>query len=246
MLTKAQSKYIRSLSQQKYRKEYNLFIAEGEKIAKEWLSTDLPINMIVTTEEWYFENRELISAHTEAELCVVKPHELSAVSSLKTANEVLLVLPQQEQISIDGIDDWCIALDKLQDPGNMGTVIRIADWFGVKHIIMSPDCVDVYNPKVVQAAMGGHIRVQFYEQNMAKFMDKTAMPVYAAVLGGDSIFEFNKPEKGVILIGNESKGLDEVLVEKATHQITIPKLGGAESLNAGVSAGIITALLTHR
>lgn len=246
MLTKAQSKYIRSLSQQKYRKEYNQFVAEGDKIAKEWLKSSLPIDMVVATENWYFEHAELVQQHGEAELIIVKEHELSAMSSLSTAKEVLLVLPQKiETLDVLELKGWCIALDRLQDPGNMGTIMRIADWFGIAHIIASPDCVDICNPKVIQAAMGAHIRVNVYTQDLAKFFAATKLPVYATVLDGESIYAVDKKEAGVILIGNESKGVSEELIEKATHKVTIPKQGGAESLNAGVSTGIVCALLTQ-
>lgn len=247
MLTKAQSKYIRSLSQQKYRKEYNQFVAEGDKIAKEWLNSSLPINMIVATESWYFEHTDIIKKHAEAELLVVKSHEITAISSLSTASDVLLVLPiHMEKLSSDNLSGWSIALDRLQDPGNMGTIMRIADWFGIQTIITSLDCVDIYNPKVVQAAMGAHIRVNVYAKELLSYLKKVKMPIYATVLNGSNIYDIEKSEEGVILIGNESKGLSDELAGIASHKLTIPKQGGAESLNAAVSAGIVCALLTKK
>ncbi|MEZ5015855.1 MAG: RNA methyltransferase [Flavipsychrobacter sp.] len=246
MLTKAQSKYIRALSQQKYRKECNQFVAEGDKIAKEWLKSTQAIDMVVVTESWYFEHAELVQQHNEAELIIVKEHELAAMSSLSTAKDILLVLPQKpKKLDLKTLKGWSIALDRLQDPGNMGTIMRIADWFGIDNIVASPDCVDIYNPKVVQSAMGAHIRVNVYTEELSSFLDNVNRPIYAAVLNGENIHTVEKKGEGVILIGNESKGLDSVLIEKATHKITIPKLGGAESLNAGVSAGIVCALLTQ-
>ena len=246
MLSNAQSKYIRSLTQQKYRKQYNVFLAEGDKIAKEWLMSTHAINMIIATQDWAEANKALVQKHLEAELCIVTEQELEKVSVLQAAHKALLVVPVPEQ-DISGIGQgWCIAVAQLQDPGNMGTIIRIADWFGISHVVASPDSVDFYNPKVVQAAMGGHLRVQLVTQELEQFISQAKLPVFAATLGGDNIYTVDNPGKGIILIGNESKGLPEQLANLATQKVTIPRKGGAESLNAAVSAGIITALLAGR
>lgn len=246
MLSKTQSKYIRSLTQQKYRKEYNVFIAEGDKIAKEWLKSDKRIQMVVATEDWVQENEGLINKHKEAELLVVEEHQLKAVSTLQTPNNVLLVVHKEDSSATDGMKGWTIAVSQLQDPGNMGTIIRIADWFGVKQVIASPDSVDFYNPKVVQAAMGGHIRVGLVIKDLSEYIKENDTPVYAAVLEGEDIFSLSRTEPGIILIGNESKGLTEELTALATEKVTIPRKGGAESLNAAISTGILTAVLTAR
>ncbi len=243
MLTKAQNKYIRSLTQQKYRKEHNVFIAEGDKICAEWLESDAKVQMVVATEDWVDTHARLIAKHPEATLHTVKEHELEAVSSLQTPNKSLLVVHMPEKGKSLPANEWCIALDGIQDPGNMGTIIRIADWFGIPHVVCSPDCVDVYNPKVVQAAMGGHLRIKLHETDLESFVQQAKVPVLAAVLEGESVYEHKKEGAAVILIGNESKGVRPSVIEKASHKITIPRLGGAESLNAGVSAGILCALL---
>jgi TrmH family RNA methyltransferase len=243
MLSKAQNKYIRSLTQQKYRKEYNVFIAEGDKIAREWLNSAAKIQMVLALPEWADKYRTLISKHTEAELLVVEPHQLEAVSALQTPNQVLLVVEMPAETEMPVIDDWCMALEGIQDPGNMGTIIRIADWYGIKHIVCSPDCVDIYNPKVVQAAMGGHLRVQVHVGALEAFIRSAKVPVLAATLDGTNVYEIPELDKGIIMIGNESKGLPGALATLASHKITIPRRGGAESLNAAVSAGILCALL---
>ncbi len=243
MLSKAQNKYIRSLSQQKYRKEYNVFIVEGDKIAREWLATTARIQMIVATVAWAEQNNSLISAHPEATLHTVESHELQAISGLQTNNSALLVVHNDAAGLPEAINEWCIALDNLQDPGNMGTIIRIADWFGIRHIICSPDCVEAYNPKVVQSAMGGHLRVNVYEADIKSFLANTSMPVVAATLHGESVYEMKRMNAGVLVIGNESKGISAEVQALATMQVTIPRKGGAESLNAGVSAGILCSLL---
>ncbi len=242
MLSKAQSKYIRSLSHQKYRHEHKVFVAEGTKIAEEWLHSDAQIQKIVATQLWVDANTALLGKHTEAELYVATEQELASVSLLATPNQVLLVV-YTAMPAMPVIDEWCIALDNIQDPGNMGTIIRIADWFGVRHIICGNGCVDVHNPKVVQAAMGGHLRVQLHETDLESFLTNTQLPVIAATLDGTNIYTADKPQAGVLVIGNESKGISEEILKYATHKVMIPRKGGAESLNAGVSAGILCALL---
>ena len=246
MLSNAQSKYIRSLSQQKYRKQYNVFTAEGDKIAREWLASRAHIQTIVATEEWAGANQNLIARHTEAELVVVIEQELERVSTLQTPHKALLVVARpDEEVNLPA-DGWCIALEHLQDPGNMGTIIRIADWFGIAHVVASPDSVDYYNPKVVQAAMGGHLRVKLHTTELKQYLAETELPVLAATIDSTSIYESSNPGRGIILIGNESKGLSAALLKHATDTVTIPKKGGAESLNAAVSAGILAAFFAGR
>jgi RNA methyltransferase, TrmH family len=243
MLSKAQNKYIRSLTQQKFRYEYKVFVAEGEKIALEWLRSSLSIKMIVATDEWASAHHNEISRHPEAGLHTVKAAELETLSSLQTTNSVLLVIPMPMPGTIPVVNQWYLALDHIQDPGNMGTIMRIADWFGINHIVCSPGCADVYNPKVVQSAMGGHLRVNVYETELLPFLSGISLPKYAATLDGDSAYLQQRAEAGVLIIGNESKGISEEVLSAVTHKITIPRRGGAESLNAAVSAGILCALL---
>lgn len=246
MLSNAQSKYIRSLSQQKYRKQYNVFTAEGDKIVREWLASAAPLQMIVATEDWAEINQNLIAKHPEAELCIISEQELERVSTLQAPNKALLVAVRPDEPAELPAGGWCIALEHLQDPGNMGTIIRIADWFGIAHIVSSPGSADYYNPKVVQAAMGGHLRVKLHTTELEQYLAGTELPVLAATISGTSIYETTNPGKGIILIGNESKGLSPALLKYATHTVTIPKKGGAESLNAAVSAGILAAFLAGR
>jgi len=243
MLSKTQNKYIRSLTQQKFREEHNVFVAEGDKIAKEWLLSAASIQIIVAEEVWLQQNAYLVQKHPEAAVHTVSENELQALSSLQTPNQVLLVVAVPVKEVTLPVNGWCIALDNIQDPGNMGTIIRIADWFGVKHIICSPDCVDIYNPKVIQAGMGSHIRVNIHTAGFDDFILHTKMPLLAAALEGENVYKFPKISSGILLIGNESKGISPNLLQAATHKITIPRRGGAESLNAAVSTGILCALL---
>jgi TrmH family RNA methyltransferase len=244
MLSKAQNKHIRSLTQQKFRNENKLFIAEGTKIALEWLHSSSPVNMIVALPDWVAANTAVIARHPEATVHIAKEFELLNLSSLNTPNEVLLVIPYPQTTPIPSANEWYIALDDIQDPGNMGTIIRIADWFGINNIVCSPGCVDVYNPKVVQSAMGGHLRVKLFESDLVQFLSAITLPKIAATLHGANVYTMHKPSAGVLIIGNESKGVSEKVMAMTTHAVTIPRKGGAESLNAGVSAGILCALLT--
>ena len=243
MLSKAQNKYIRSLTHQKFRNEHGMFIACGEKIVYEWLSAAGPVAMIVATEDWVAQNSHLISRHPESTLHIVKDRELEDISSLNTPNGVLLVVPILAKKEIAFSNQWYLALDNIQDPGNMGTIIRIADWFGINGIICSPGCADMYNPKVVQSAMGGHLRVNIYEAELLPFLQNSSLPKYAAVLDGENVYNAKRAEAGILIIGNESKGISGDVLTATTHKVTIPRKGGAESLNAGVSAGILCALL---
>ncbi len=212
-------------------------------MAHEWLSSPGHVDMIVATAEWGEQNRNLVSAHPEAELHVVRDFELAALSSLQTPNQVLLVVPKRDKKTIPILKEWYIALDDIQDPGNMGTIIRIADWFGIGHIVCSEGCVDVYNPKVVQSAMGGHLRVNIYEGELLPFITSCKLPAIAATLDGENVYGVKRLDAGVLIIGNESKGVSSEIAAVAGKKVMIPRKGGAESLNAGVSAGILCALL---
>jgi len=199
--------------------------------------------MIIATGEWVGNNGMLVQNHPEAELHIVKDSELAALSGLHTPNDVMLIIPFPAKKSIPVLKEWYFALDDIQDPGNMGTIIRIADWFGIRHVVCSPGCVDVYSPKVVQSAMGGHLRVNLYKQELIPFLSAIPLPTIAATLDGDNVYGMQRREAGVLIIGNESKGVSEEILSVATKKVTIPGRGGAESLNAGVSAGILCALL---
>ena len=243
MLSKAQNKYIRSLTQQKYRNEYKVFPAVGAKIVEEWLCSNVKVQMIIAVAGWLDKNTALIARHPEAIVHIVSDEELTILSGMQTPNQVMIVVPMPATAAIPEINEWCIALDGIQDPGNMGTIIRIADWFGIKQIVCGANCVDIYNPKVVQSAMGSHLRVTIYDADLNVFLTEVTIPRIAATLGGDNIYTVNSPEAGVLIIGNESKGISAQILKHATQQVMIPRRGGAESLNAAVSTGILCALL---
>lgn len=242
MLTKAQVKDIRSLAEHKYRREKRAYIIEGDKMAREWLNSSTDIRQIFALKDWALENSALIARQSQAITTIIEPHELEKISTLQTPNSALLVVSFPADPQDIPANEWCIALDKIQDPGNMGTIIRIADWYGINHVIASPESVDFYNPKVLQSAMGGHLRVQLHTTQLPAFLRKVTIPILAAALDGHSIYELPKPDAAVLLIGNESKGLSDEVLAMATEKINIPRRGGAESLNAAVATGIICAV----
>lgn len=242
MITKSEVKYIQSLGHKKFRDEYKQFVAEGPKIITELLDApDSGVKAIYGTAEWWQQHPSLRDRLPLEAVIEAKEEELARISSLSTPNQVLGIFYQQAAPAVTSLRDRIsLMLDNLQDPGNMGTIIRIADWFGVQHIIASRESADIYNPKVVQATMGSIARVHVLYEDLPAFLEKHSnLPVYAATLGGDPLPSVGKIKEGFILIGNESKGINEDLLKATRHRITIPRVGAAESLNAAVATGII-------
>lgn len=237
MLSKNVLKYIQSLSLKKYRDEAGLFIAEGPKMVKELLQiVPEDVQQVYATEE---VSKEIAYFNG---ITIISDQELEKLSGLKTPNGMLAIVQQFTGVEPDALS-WTIYLDTIQDPGNLGTIIRIADWFGIKHIVCSKGCADLYNPKVVQATMASIARVNvFYDKEDSWLIDKQA-PIYAAALDGKNLHEVSKTGKGILVVGNESKGIRKEFMELATSRITIPKRGEVESLNAAVATGIILSHL---
>ena len=237
MLSKNELKYIQSLCQKKQRQTEGLFIAEGTKIAEELESAKFRVRKLYALASWaeqYSGNAEVIKV-TEA--------ELTKISQLQTPNQVLAIVEQKKWVTPTAFSTGLtLVLDGLQDPGNMGTLIRIADWFGIKQVMASLDTVELYNPKVIQSTMGSFTRVEVSYVSLAPMLAKTNLPVYGALLEGKPIYSLQPVQEGILVIGNESKGIREALLPHITQPITIPRIGGAESLNAAVAAGI---LLSH-
>jgi TrmH family RNA methyltransferase len=246
-MTKAQIKLFQALSRQKYRKEHNAYLVEGDKNAREWLMSAAHIIAIAATADWLENHRSLCGQHREADIMPAETFELEKITNLHTAPPVILMVRMPDTrmpSSMDG--EWALYLDRIQDPGNMGTIIRTADWFGIKQLFLSPDCAEVYNPKVVQASMGSLLRVSVCSSSMAALQQQFELPLYAACLGGADLNTLADPQPGLIAVGNESQGLSDEVLRAASHKITIPAGGGAESLNVAVATGIICFALTGR
>ena len=244
MLTKKIVKDIQSLSDKKFRDEEGAFVAEGPKVVSELLAAKrFSCNLICAEKDWLLENEILFNFLPPENIHLVDEHWLKRISFLKTPNKVLAVFNKNiSSAEPDLRNKISIMLDDIQDPGNLGTIIRNADWFNVENIICSFNCADCFNPKVVQSTMGSLSRVNIFYRDLSVFLQKNhEISSFAAALSGTSIFEIGKIKEGIILIGNESRGLHENILQLATHRITIPRLGQAESLNAAVASGIILA-----
>ena len=237
MLSKQQIKIIRSLHLKKNRKQSGLFVCEGAKILHELLHSSLQINKIYALKSWISENRQFLS--DENTFQEVTEKELEQISELSTPNEVLAiaVIPENKIPEIKGLS---IGLESIRDPGNLGTIIRIADWYGLTDIFCSEDCADAYNSKVVQASMGSLFRVRVHYVDLKEFLSSCTVPKYAAALEGSQNLhdykDFNG--NGILVIGNESNGLSSEILDVCDVKIHIPRFGQAESLNAAVATGI--------
>ncbi len=245
MLSKAIVKYIQSLHRKKFRDEYGLFIAEGPKIVTALLqSGKFLCKFICATDSWYKENEKILVNISSEKKLYADDADLQKISLLSTPNKVLGVFYKKPEEVFIVRDQLNIMLDDIQDPGNLGTIIRIADWFGIKNIICSEDCVEHYNPKVVQASMASIATVNTFYTDLKNFINiHKEINVFAATLNGTSLYSFNKINEGIILIGNESKGVKDELLKLTSGSITIPRIGTAESLNAAVATGIILSHL---
>ena len=246
MLSKKIVKYIQSLSLKKFRDAEGAFIAEGPKIVNEFLSEKkMKCILICAVKDWLNENSLLLEGHEISAVYEIDEHWLKSISQLKTPNKVVAVFNKKDADLGSLIGKISILLDDLQDPGNLGTIIRIADWFAIENIICSDNSVDCYNPKVVQSSMGSLARVNVFYKDLQRFLpENAAIKTYATTLNGTSIFNLPTVNEGFILIGNESKGIHSSLLKLCSHQITIPRIGHAESLNAAVATGIILSQIT--
>ncbi len=245
-MTNKQQKLLQELQKAKFREKFGFFVVEGTKMVRE-LCTEIPeqIEWLAATSEWISENNAYLR---KASYPIIETAEniLKANSSLQTSPLAIAVVKQITPNVIDSqkLTGISLILETIQDPGNMGTIIRTADWFGVQHIFVTTDCVDIYNPKVVQASMSSVWRVNVHtlQQPAAFFEEYSTIPVYGAVLGGDNLYQTKLAESVFLVMGNESKGISTEFESFLSHKITIPRFGQAESLNVAMATGI---LLSH-
>jgi RNA methyltransferase, TrmH family len=240
MLSKSHAKYIQTLHHKKFRDAENCFIAEGGKVVMELLSSKkFKCREIFGMQEWLHHQEGLIRKFFTGPLEPVQDYELEKISALTTPNQVLAVFEKTISQPFLPAGKISLVLDNIQDPGNLGTIIRIADWFGIKNMVCSVNTADIYNPKVVQSTMGSLGRVNVLYTDLVEWVQQhRQIKLYAAALNGKNIKEI-KLKEGLLMIGNESKGINETLLQLADEKITIPKIGEAESLNAAVATGII-------
>jgi len=232
LISKSQIKLIRSLQQKKYRSKLKLFVAEGPKVINELLTAKFKLHSLYVTVEDLF---------TEVNSEIISDEEISKISFLKNANNSVAVftIPEQKKPKKEGIT---LLLDSIRDPGNLGTIIRLSDWFNVSNIICSLDSVDCFNPKVIQATMGSISRVSISYCDLTEYLSLNDLPVYAGTMDGKNIYKEKLPENAIVILGNESNGISDTLLNFTTHKIGIPRFGNnhqTESLNVAVATAIL-------
>ncbi len=245
MLSKNKIKFLNSLQNKKYRKQHQCFIAEGIKIVEELLHSSLICKEIYATAEWKENHPEIGKNYTE-----ISEKELKAISQLQTPNQVLAVfkIPALSSWKSASKNELILALDKINDPGNLGTIMRIADWFGIEHVICSPESVDAFNPKTVQATMGAIARIKVHYTAftvLLEWANEKNIQVYGTYLKGKDIFKENLQKPAVIVMGSESHGISEELEGLIPNRLTIPSyppgIITSESLNISTATAIVCA-----
>ncbi len=250
MITKNQIKFVKQLEQKKHRQREGLFVAEGPKVVGDLLAAGFQPVIAFATEEWS-------STLEEAKLQRVSPDELSRISFLQHPQQVLALSTevsqhstlntQQKTLNTQQKTLYILALDGVQDPGNLGTIIRVADWFGIDRIVCSADTADCWSPKVVQATMGSIARVSIVYTDLVDYLQHTTLPVCGTLLNGRDIFKESLPSEAIIVMGNEGNGISQAVRQLVTHPLLIPQYRpGAESLNVAIATAITCAEFRRR
>ncbi|WP_143960680.1 TrmH family RNA methyltransferase [Litoribacter populi] len=239
MLSKNTVKFIKSLQQKKFRRQENSFFVEGAKNVTELLRSEYEITHLLFTETFEIENISLIK-RCGAEKYKVTQKVLESAGSFQSNDAALAVakIKENEPLKLEK-PELILALDDVRDPGNLGTIIRIADWYGLNKIICSPQCADIYNPKVLNSSMGSFTRMNYFYTELHKFLENCNKPIFGAFLEGDNIYESELPADAVIVMGNESKGISPEIEKLISHKLTIPQFGQAESLNVAIATAVI-------
>ncbi|MDN3618691.1 RNA methyltransferase [Polaribacter undariae] len=233
-ISKNQFKLITSLSQKKYRQKHKLFIAEGIKVVQEILNSSFELETLFCTDDFS-------SDVLEEKIVRVSEADLKKISNLKTPNKALGIfkIPDEKPNSNNGLT---LALDAINDPGNLGTIIRLCDWFGVAELICSKDTVDCYNQKVVQASMGSLTRISIRYVDLTEYLSETQKPTFIADMDGKNVYKTSLPKEGVLIMGNEANGVSNEIKNLITHKISIPRFGDTqetESLNVATATAIL-------
>ena len=233
-ISKSQLKLITSLSQKKYRQKYNLFVAEGIKVVNELLNSSFDVEIIFCTND--FETRI-----SKDKITRISETELKKISTLKSPNKVLSLfrIPEEKTLQNSGL---IIALDAINDPGNLGAIIRLCDWFGVTQLVCSKDTVDCYNQKVVQASMGSLTRISIHYTDLENYVTESNLSTFIADMKGTNVYKTDLPKEGILIMGNEANGVSEVIKKQIQNKIAIPRFGKTqktESLNVATATAIL-------
>jgi len=256
MLSKNRIKHFRSLRLKKYREKHGEYLVEGEKIIKELIDSGYPlVKQLIATQQW-LKNNYKDAIYPPENILIVSAYELSKISSFKTPGGViaLLCIPAHIINKNAIIDDISLVLDRIQDPGNLGNIIRIADWFGIKNIFCSHDCADCFSPKVVQATMGAIMRINVYYVNLKDLLEEyksvPGFTIYGTFLNGESIYDKDLDKRAFIVMGNESRGISKSCIPYITTKLFVPKYaheaGSIESLNVSAATAIICSEFRRR
>lgn len=230
MISKNQIKNITRLKQKKYRQQEGLFIAEGRKVIEEFLNSTFKLVDLFTTETFDVDQEVIITEN-----------DLKKISCLTTPNKALAIFKIPEGLDLQS-DGLILALDSVRDPGNLGTIIRLCDWFGVDQLVCSQETVDCYNPKVVQATMGSLTRVAIHYVDLESYLQKIDLPVFGAFMEGKDVYKSKMPKAGVLVLGNEANGISKAIEVCVTDKISIPRFGAlqaTESLNVATAGAIL-------
>jgi TrmH family RNA methyltransferase len=239
MLSRTRIKFIKSLQLKKYRKQEQCFVVEGSKSVLEVLQSDFEVLTLLATQAFLDGNRKVMDRY-RGEVLMVRASELQALGDFKTNDSALAVVKMprvSEPVLKSG--KFYLVLDDIRDPGNLGTIIRIADWYGISGILASTETADVYNSKVLSASMGSFTRVKVYYTDLVPYLQKVKFPVIGTFLSGENIYQLGKITGGLLVIGNEANGISKEVEALVTRRITIPRIGKAESLNAAVATAIV-------
>jgi TrmH family RNA methyltransferase len=233
-ISKNQLKLITSLSQKKYRQKHHLFIAEGIKVVNELLNSSFEVEILFCANDFK-------TAISEDKITRISEVELKKISTLKSPNKVLGIfkIPEEKLLENSGL---IIALDAINDPGNLGTIIRLCDWFGISQLICSKDTVDCYNQKVVQASMGSLTRISIHYTDLENYLSATNLPTFIADMDGENVYKTVLPKEGILIMGNEANGVSEEVKKQIQHKISIPRFGKTqetESLNVATATAIL-------
>ncbi|NRB60077.1 MAG: RNA methyltransferase [Winogradskyella sp.] len=240
MLSKNRIKLIKSLSQKKYRQQHGLFTVEGIKGIQEFLNSEFELESLYTTADQFNAPQALTFE--------ISSNDLKKISSLKTPNTALAVFKTSKPKTIH-IDGLVVALDDVRDPGNLGTIIRLCDWYGIKDLVCSENTVDCYNSKVVQATMGSLSRVNISYLNLNLFLEETSAEIFGTFMDGQNIYRTSLPTSGIIVMGNEANGISEAITSKINTKLTIPQFGDqrdTESLNVANATAIVLSEFMRR
>ncbi len=243
MLSKAKIKFVKSLQIKKYRKQEQCFTVEGAKSVQELLGSDFEVVSLFGSDEFLSGN----DVGRAGEVIRVSPAELEDLGEFHSNNAVLAVARMKDNSELQiGPSEFAIALDDIRDPGNLGTIIRTADWYGVTKIIASEETADFYNSKVIHATMGSFTRVQVHYTGLAQYLQRFSPRTFGAYLDGEDVHHKEFGDHGIVLIGNEARGISPALLPFITDKVTIPRFGKAESLNAAIATAIICDNIRNR